>query len=153
MNKEQTGRFRLSSRHENPRNGSILVLSLVVLIVVSALMMATVRSSLGVRRQLRTDLQLEQTRWLLQAACDHVQLKNSAEKNLDLTVDALTDWELDAFPRCQTTVRFEPLNEGGRQGVNVTARIKRLGIAGTVTTRSSTVWLGERSDPKGEQQQ
>ena len=115
-------------------------------------MMTTVRSSLGVRRQLRTDLQLEQTRWLLQAACDHVELKNSAEKTLDLTVDALTDWELNAFPRCETTVRFEPLNEGGREGVNVTARIKRLGVAGTVTSRSTTVWFNGRSDPEVKQQ-
>jgi hypothetical protein len=48
-------------------SGSILICVLVCLGIATSIMMVSVRSSLRVRRQMRNETQLEQTRWLLEA--------------------------------------------------------------------------------------
>jgi hypothetical protein len=48
-------------------SGSILICVLVCLGISASIMMVSVRSSLRVRRQMRIETQLEQTRWLLEA--------------------------------------------------------------------------------------
>ena len=47
--------------------GSILICVLVCLGIAASIMLVSVRSSLRVRRQMRNETQLEQTRWLLEA--------------------------------------------------------------------------------------
>ncbi len=49
------------------RQGAVLVAALVCVAVVMSVLLATVRSSLRLRRQMIREIQMEQTRWLVDA--------------------------------------------------------------------------------------
>ena len=60
------------------RNGAVLLCVLACLGIATTIVMVSVRSTLRARRQMRQELQLEQTRWLLDAGISHAKsrLKN-----------------------------------------------------------------------------
>ena len=60
--------FRLhNSPRQHGRNGVTLVVVLVLISVVTIIMLTALTSTLRQRRQLRMDLQLEQTKWIVDA--------------------------------------------------------------------------------------
>ncbi len=61
------GRICRTRRAAQRRTGTILVFVLVCLLVVTTILMGAVEVSIRNRRQIRTEIQLEQTYWLLDA--------------------------------------------------------------------------------------
>jgi type II secretory pathway component PulK len=57
------------------RRGTLLIAVLVCLVVVATILLGVVQSSLRQRYQLRNELQLEQTRWLLDAGMGQARMK------------------------------------------------------------------------------
>lgn len=56
------------NQHQNvTRRGTILILVLVCMGVATSIVLATVQSSVRQRRQMRQELKMEQTQWLLEA--------------------------------------------------------------------------------------
>ena len=103
----------------NNRRGAILILVLACCAVAVSLVMIAMQSSLQQRRHLRSELQLEQTRWVLDAAIrksiadppeetDEVELKPKLEKfdKVLVVVTPVEDQE-----RVAVRVRIEDLSK------------------------------------------
>jgi hypothetical protein len=123
------------------RRGSILVCVLVCLGIASAIVIVSVRSSLQARRQMRQELQLEQTRWLLEAGLVHAvtQLRNQP------TYQGET-WQvsppLPAYPHA--TVDISVATDGAvtdKVRMTVTAKLRGPDALSKTTQRSKTLLL------------
>ncbi|MDB2685788.1 hypothetical protein N9Y42_01080 [Mariniblastus sp.] len=112
----------------NKRSGSVLILVLACCVVAVALVMLSVQASLQQRRHLRDEHQLEQTRWVLDAAI-RKSIADPPEKASKIELKP----KLDKFDK----VSFEVTPEKDDQQVSVRARIENE--AGTnVTSRSAS---------------
>lgn len=72
---------------KNGRSGAILIAVLVVLGVVSAMLLAAVTASVKQRRQLRQELQLEQTRWVVDAGVRKAILDIQSGRKVDQVLE------------------------------------------------------------------
>ena len=70
-NQQRTdGKCQYVARRGQKRSGTILIVVLVCLAVVSTILFGAVKASLRNRGQIRTEVQMEQTYWLLDAGID-----------------------------------------------------------------------------------
>ena len=113
----------------NQRRGSAIVLVLACCSVAVALVMMSLRTSLNQRRQLRSEHQLEQTRWVLDAA-----IRKSIVDPPDESSEDLLEPKLEKFDKVLVSV--EPDEAKGQ----VVIRAKIENAAGTsVTMRSASI--------------
>ena len=116
----------------NKRRGSVLILVLACCAVAVSLIMISLQVSLQQRRQLRSELQLEQTRWVLDAAirktiadppeaAEEIELKPKLEKFDKVLFGVTPNQDKD-----QVAVKARIENYGG---VSVTSRSARFELA------------------------
>ena len=126
--------MKRSVRHfSKPRNrrGSILILVLVCCVVGVALLVISLQVSLQQRRQLRSELQLEQTRWVLDAV-----IRKTIADSPDEAQEVELKPKLEKFDK----VQFKMTPEKDNERVVVQARIENH--SGTsVTSRSASFEL------------
>lgn len=112
------------------RRGVIVIMVLACASVVVLLVLAAVQVSLTQRRQLRQEHQLEQTRWVLDAAIRKAQQSQQAIKSEGLELELSP--KLMKFDRSKVTASFDqPTNT-----IQVQAMIE-VGSQPSVTQRSA----------------
>lgn len=127
------------------RGGIVLVCVLVCMGIASTIVLASVQSSLTARRQMRTEIQLEQTRWLLEAGV--VRAVQNARADSDYQGETWqVDDAVDEFERARieiTVRRGEPSAETAR--VDVIAQVSQdtPNAKPTRRSRSLTIDLSE----------
>ena len=107
------------------RQGTVLILVLAVCAVAVSLVMISLQVSLQQRRTLRRDLQLEQTRWVLDAA-----IRKSIADLLDEANEFELEPKLEKFETALIAITPKPDQERvavqakieGANGTNVTSR-------------------------------
>ena len=125
-----------ANRRAKTRAGTLLVIVLVCLGVGTTIALTMLSSSLRARRQMRTEVQLEQTLWLLDAG------KHRAAAQLGLQPDyAGETWSVRPSPvkRADATISIEVDRTAEKQAaVTVVARIAFARNPSHATQRSST---------------
>lgn len=132
--------------HQHPaRLGRAIVIVIVCMGIATTIMMTSLQMAIRVRRQMRTETQMEQTRWMLKAASQRALNKLSEDSNytgeswnvskaLTLHDDAIIQIEVEA-------------NEGGRRIVSATSRIGSDDNPVTATRRSGR-WSIDSDQPE-----
>ena len=104
------------------RRGAVLIMVLVCLGIATTLILGIVQSSLHQRRHLRQELQLEQTRWLLDAgisrAVSRVQSQPAYEGELLTDISAFEN-----YPYTELQITIVNRDPNDRLQLRVTARL------------------------------
>jgi type II secretory pathway component PulK len=115
-------------RRFKKRRGIALIAVLACSAVAVSLVLLSVEVSLRQRRQLRNELQLEQTRWVLDAA-----IRKSIANDAQQTADSEVKPKLERFDKVSFSI------DSGQPGGQVFVHAKIENFAGTkVTTRSAS---------------
>ena len=126
---------RIPSAQKRP--ASVIIGVLVCLSISSFLLIGAVTLTLRQRRQIRRELQMEQTRWLAEAGLVRAisQLDQTAEYNGEAI-----ELKLDPSSSCNELVEIV-LSEidGDHRDVSVVASIRRNGVHDAATVRSRKI--------------
>lgn len=118
------------------RRGSILIAVLACTAIATTILLGAVQSSLRHRQQLRQDLQLEQTRWLLDAGVGHAIASLNSQPAYDgetIRVDPAFEQYPNANVQISVIRKNQPAN---LVRVRVTAQLSRSGELAPSTRRS-----------------
>ena len=128
---------------KNCRNGTTSILVLVCMAVVSVILLSAVSFSLRHRSQLRLEVQMEQTYWLLDAGVG----KAMSELKNDPQFEGLTVSVNDSFEKYNGELKIE-IDERlqDQSQVTVTAKIQGKHKRSPVTQRSLTVLIDSAID-------
>ncbi len=118
--------------------GSILVGVIVCLGVATSIMLTSVHWSLRARRQLARELQMEQTRWLVDAGFARVR----NQMRLDVDYDGET-WVVEPplSDELQATIEIKTRAEGEQTLVEVIAIVRDRNSQTPPTRRTGSQWL------------
>ena len=118
------------------RSGSVLIVVLVCLAAASTILLGLVSFSIRSRHQVRTELQLEQTGWLLDAGIGHTI--QAFRENPDLETEELS---VDGLSKSHTSVIqiTRARQEDSRTIFHITARMTSKSKSGQTTQRSQQI--------------
>lgn len=104
--------------HRIERSGTVLLVVLVCMVVTTSIVLGAVQSSLRHRRQLRQDIQMEQTRWLLDAGIGRAI--SQLERDADYDGETINDILLAEKYKC--VVEIQQLDSTDQQKFRVVAQ-------------------------------
>ena len=128
------------------RGGAVLLCVLACLGVATAIVMVSIRSSLRARRQMRQELQLEQTRWLLDAGVAYAKSRLRTDPDYEGEL-----WQVDpgfgSYAEATLEIAISSDDVPANQlRLQVAAKLKTDEPLSKPTVRSSTL-LVERTEP------
>ncbi len=125
-------------RNTSNRDGTVLVVVLVCLIVVATVLIGTVGVSIRYRQQIRTELQMEQTYWLLDAGIGTAIAnfnQDPESENMDVVIDHVMENHIGSVSITQLKRTDQQLT------LRVTAKIRGNHQLGKTTQRSRMIVL------------
>lgn len=140
----------MNSKRIKRRRGTILVAVLVCLGAATTIVLSTVHVSIRQHRQVRQELQLEQTRWLLDAGVDKAVTNFLAQpdnyKGETLTITPPPK----KYQRAAIKISLiEYDRQAERVRLRVAARIEGIGTVAAVTQRSRDILLDTKLSRQG----
>ena len=120
------------------RNGTVLFIVIVCLVAASTILLGAVGLSIRHRGQLRTELQLEQTYWLLDAGIGKAIEQSKQHPDFE-DLEISTAETLDGYAGSISIVVVEREQETTR--IRVTAKLERADSTGITTQRSRLILL------------
>ncbi|MFT7632431.1 MAG: type II secretory pathway pseudopilin PulG [Mariniblastus sp.] len=126
-------------RKSSQRSGAILIVMLVCLGVATTILFTVIQSSIRARRQLQSELQMEQTKWLVDAGIRRAgaQLSNNDEYSGEsIKLDNALSHYSDA--NVEISISSDDLAEHEYR-LEITANLTGLGRYPTETKRSKSV--------------
>lgn len=132
-------------KRKSQRSGVILIAVLVCLGVATTILFTLIQSSVGVRRQVRQDLQMEQTKWLVDAGIRHAVVRLGGKEEFRGETMRLDD-SLGDYQRAgiKITISNSELGDGVIR-IAVTADLAGQGEFPFETKRSNEIVVS-RSD-------
>ena len=135
-------------RNRTRRRGAILIAVLVCLAIATTIVLGAVQSSIRQHRQVRQELQLEQTRWLLDAGVGRAMAGFQAQPDSYAGESLTITPALKKFTRATidiSVIKQDPQPE--RVRLRVTARLGGAAATAPVMQRSQEVVLDTTSSP------
>ncbi len=125
---------RPTSHKQHASRGRAIVIVIVCMGIATTIMMTSLQMAIRVRRQMRTEIQMEQTRWMLKAASQRAL--NKLSEDPDYTGE---NWDvgkaLTLHDDATIQIKVEA-NEDGRKIISATSRIGSDDNPVTATRRS-----------------
>ncbi len=121
------------------RNGSVLIAVLVCMAIATTILLGIVQSSLRLQRQMRHEMQMEQTRWILDAGISQASKQLNSEPDYRGGMLRIEPG-LSHFSEPSIEVVILPSQtKVGKIQARITARLQGLGKYAPVTQRSKTI--------------
>ena len=117
------------------RSATVLVAVLVCLAVASLILFATVKVSSGHRRQIRQELQIEQTRWMVDAGVRKALAEIASDKNY--SGDQFSVSPLLKYGKAKLEIEVVADNEGAAALLKISASVNRGEDELTETNRTA----------------
>ncbi len=131
----------MNQRSSTIRVGAVLVCVLVCVGVASTIMLTSLHASLRERRQMRQELQMEQTRWLVEAAM--IRGTRATRDQDDYRGET---WNVSAalrkYAQAEVTINVSPVaGSNGEVQLDVTAEIRGPDSRSNITKHSGRMIL------------
>ncbi len=137
----------MTNGQNNSRRGSMLIAVLVCLGVATTIILASVKMSILHRQQLRQDLQMEQTKWLLDASvrAGIAKAKQQADyqgETIEFTTPLSTSL---GYPNATVELSAEPDDQQENIRLRVTASLENE-VSFKSTKRSATILIDKATN-------
>ena len=130
----------MKNRHRAEKRGTVLLVVLVCMVVATSIVLGAVQSSLRHRRQLHQEIQLEQTRWLLDAGISRA----ISQLDRDPEYDGETIKDISIAGKYNCVVEVQQLESAGQQKFRVVAKTM-VGKNLPSMQRSKTIVIGKQA--------